>query len=213
MATRPTVPDHFFDDLDTPAEDEVKRRFEPWVREELHPFLNALPCLEDLQTIRGRWKDRTGSSSAFGTFKADPRHWYSFNNGGRKEGQLNVGMNPKYFRIGIGFEFTEKRGGEPSKVTFAYQFFRNVTTASPEYAAFVAANKIEVEFFPSEAGELGNAPTGSVVGWNPPVPPAWIFFGRLLRRGVDRPSLEDGVLFGNVLKSVLCGFKPFWSRA
>lgn len=211
----PTVADSLFDEIDTPLEDQVERRFQPWVRRELHPFLNALPCLTDLQRIRKRWKSRTGSPDAFGTFKADPSHWYTFNHGGRTEGQLNLGMFPQYFRVGIGFEFTEKQGGDPTEVTFAYTAFRNITESSSEYAEFVANNLIEVEFFPTRTGELGHDSMNAVVGWEPAAHPPiqWIFFGRLLRRGVDQHILEDAEAFSNVITDVLCGFKPFWARA
>ena len=211
----PIISDSFFDEIDTPLEDQVERRFQPWVSRELHPFLNALPCLTDLQTIRKRWKSRTGSPDPFGTFKADPSHWYTFNHGGRNEAQFNLGMFPQYFRVGVGFEFTEKRGGNPSEVTFAYTAFRNITESSSEHAEFVATNSIEVEFFPTGKGELGHDSTKAVVGWAPaPHPPIqWIFFGRLLRRGVDQLILEDAEAFGRVINDVLCGFKPFWARA
>lgn len=211
----PTIADHWFDEIDTSLEEQVERRFHPWVIRELHPFLNALPCLADLQRVRKRWKSRTGSFDPFGTFKADPSHWYSFNHGGRNEAQLNLGMFPEYFRVGLGFEFTEKRGGKPSEVTLAYTAFRNVTESSSEYAEFVAANRIEVEFFPTRTGHLGHDSTDAVVGWEPaPSPPIqWIFFGRLLRRAADRHIWEDAEAFGGVLEAVLCGFKPFWAKA
>jgi len=215
LSRRPVVQDRLFDEVDTPQADQVARRFQPWVVDELHSFLNTLPCLADVQAIRKRWKTRTGSPDAFGTFKADPRHWYSFNHGGRNEGQLNVGMSPQYFRVGLGFEFTEKQGGNPSEVTLAYTVFRNLTTVAAEYAKFVKANYLEVEFFPTATGIVGNDSTASVVGWEPPPwpPIQWIFFGRLLRRRIDRRILEDDALFGSVLRDVLCGFKPFWARA
>lgn len=211
----PTVADSLFDEIDTSLEDQVERRFQPWVSRELHPFLNSLPCLADLQTIRKRWKSRTGSPDPFGTFKADPSHWYTFNHGGRTEAQLNLGMYPRYFRVGIGFEFTEKRGGSPSDVMFAYTAFRNITESSSEYAEFVAKNSIEVEFFPTGVGGVGHDYFNAAVGWEPPAYPPiqWIFFGRLLRRGVDQHILEDAQAFGKVINDVLCGFKPFWARA
>lgn len=215
MIKPPTVPDRLFDEIDTPSEERVATRFQPWVFDELHPFLNSLQCLADIQLIRKRWEARTKSAEAFGSVRAYPRHWCSFNHGGRAEAQLNVGMFPHYLRIGLGFEFTEKQGGDPSAVTLAYTMFRNLTTGSSDYAAFVKANRIEVEFFPTLTGEAGNDTTVSVVGWEPPASPPiqWIFFGRLLRRGIDRAILEDGESLGRVLKENLGGFKPLWAKA
>jgi len=46
---------------------------------------------------------------------------------------------------------------------------------------------------------------------SPPI--QWVFFGRLLRRGTDREILEDPIRFGNALRDVFSGFKPFWVRA
>jgi hypothetical protein len=211
----PTIPDKMFDQIDTPSSQEVEHRFGPFVFGELHPYLNRLTCLSDVQTIRNRWKSRTRSLDPFGSFKADPRHWYSFNHGGRCEAQFNVGMFPGYVRVGLGFEFTEKQGGDPSAVTLSYTLFRNLTSRSADYAQFAESQKLEVEYFPTAANELGHDSTSAVVGWEPAASPPiqWIFFGRLLRRSVDRNILEDGDAFGSVLKNVLCGFKPFWSQA
>jgi len=210
----PVILDRFFDDIDTFSVQDVERRFARLVFDELHPYLNRLARLSDLQTIRLGWKSRTGSQDAFGSFKADPRHWYTFNHGGRSEAQFNVGMCPDYVRVGLGFEFTEKQGGDPSAVTLSYALFRNLTSESTEFAQFVNAHHIEVEYFPTADGTGGHAPTAAVVGWEPPPSPPiqWIFFGRLLRRGMDRHILEDGNAFGDVLSSVLGGFKPFWRR-
>lgn len=210
----PTIPDHLFADIDTSLEDHVERRFQPWVVRELHPFLNNINCLSHLQAARKGWKSRTRAEEAFGTFKADPHHWYSFNHGGRNEAQFNVGMFPTHFRVGLGFEFTEKRGGNPSDVTLAYTMFRNLTAGSGEFAAFVRDNHIEIEFHPNRLGQLGIVGTTEVLTWEPPASPSieWIFFGRLLRRGTDRDVLEDGDRFGAVLTNVLCGFVPFWKR-
>ena len=215
MVKRPTVPDRLFDDIDTDSEDLVGKRFQSWVVDELHPFLNGLSCLDDVQVIRRRWKARTRSPTAFGTFRAYPRHWCSFNHGGRSEAQFNVGMFPRYFRVGLGFEFTEKMGGNPTDVALAFTMFRNLTIDSPAYADFVKANRIEVEYAPPPYGDLGHVPTASVVRWEPPASPPiqWIFFGRLLRRGTDREILEDPIRFGNALRDVFSGFKPIWVRA
>jgi hypothetical protein len=209
------IPDKLFVAVDTPSEAEVERGCAPWVYGQLHPFLNQLPCLRDLQRVRLRWKSRTGSHDAFGTFRAYPRHWCSFNHGGRAEAQLNVGLFPEYFRVGLGFEFTEKLGGDPSAVTLAYALFRNITTDSAEYARFVRSQQIEVEYLPTSEGRLGHDSTETVVGWEPPAfpPIQWIFFGRLLRRGIDQHVLEDSQKLGAVLNDVLCGFKPFWAQA
>jgi hypothetical protein len=211
----PVIPDRLFDDIDTLSAQEVERRFAPLVLDGLHPNLNGLTSLSDLQTVRLKWKSRTGSQDAFGSFKADPRHWYTFNHGGRCEAQFNVGMFPDYVRVGLGFEFTEKQGGDPSAVTLSYTVFRNLISESTEFAQFVNAHHLEVEYFPTANGTVGHAPTSAVVGWEPsPSPPIqWIFFGRLLRRGIDRHILEDKDAFGNVLNSVLGAFKPFWRRA
>jgi hypothetical protein len=215
MPRRPTVPDRFFDDIQTSSEEEVGRRFQGWVVDELHPFLNGLSCLDDVQVIRKRWKARTGMPTAFGTFRPYPRHWCSFNHGGRSEAQFNVGLYPSYLRVGLGFEFTEKMGGNPTDVAMAFTMFRNVTRASPAYAAFVKAHRIEAEFLPAPNGALGHVPSAAVLAWEPaPSPPIqWVFFGRMLRRGTDREILEDPLRFGNVLRDVFAGFKPFWVRA
>ena len=209
------IQDSWFDQLDVTSPEEITRRFAPFVLDTLHPYLNSRAGISDIQGIRLGWKSRTGFDDAFGSFKADPRHWYTFNHGGRAEAQFNIGMFPSHVRVGLGFEFTEKQGGDPSAVTLSYAVFRQHIASSAEFARFAAANQIEIEFAPTADGGLGFAPTSQVQSWEPPpYPPIhWIFCGRLLRRGQDRDVLEDREAFGCVLKSVLGGFKPFWRKA
>lgn len=211
----PSVSDQHFDDVDSLDEQAVQRRLEPWVRRELHPFLNSLPCLHDLQDQRRRQGVRAREQEAFGTFKADPFHWYSFNHGGRNEAQFNVGMFPDYLRVGLGFEFTEKQGGNPKNVLFAYSTFRGLIRGRmrSEFINVADENRLEIEYGPDiSASEREHIPTAEVPNWDPRAMPRWIFYGRLLRREEDRTILEDPEQLGAVMRSVLCGLHPFWSE-
>src|SRR5687767_362912 len=109
----PTVGEAEFIAVDIADEDEIKRRFGGFVRS-LHAYLNQVPCLHDLQRVRRRWKARVASPEAFGNFATDPRHWYTFHHGGRTEAQFNIGLFPTHLRVGLGFEFTPKKGGDPT---------------------------------------------------------------------------------------------------
>lgn len=210
----PPVTEAEFIDLDTADEDQIKRRFGGFVRP-LHAYLNQIPCLRDLQKVRRRWKAKTLNTEAFGTFATDPRHWYTFHHGGRNEAQFNLGMFTTHLRIGLGFEFSEKKGGDPTAVHMAYACFTNIVRSGQgNFERFVSDNLLEVEWVDSIGGPLQFVPTGNVVRWllNPPRMPLWIFVGRLLRRGPDTGVLENADALGGVMQSVFCGFKPLWEQ-
>jgi hypothetical protein len=190
------------------SEEEIKRRFNGFLRA-LHAYLNQLPCLHDLQKARRRWKSRTVEADAFGNFATDPEHWYTFHHGGRNEAQFNIGLCPDYLRIGLGFEFSLKKGGDPTKVQLAYTCFTNVIKASREqFERFVIENQLEVE----TADDI--IQTGEAVSWllNPPTETEWIFIGRLLRREEDATVLQNPDALAVVMEKVLAGFRPIWQR-
>jgi hypothetical protein len=169
----PSVSDGDFDAVDTIDEELIKRRFNGFVRS-LHSYLNQLVCLRDLQRARRRWKARAVSAEAFGNFATDPKHWYTFHHGGRKEAQFNIGLYTSHLRVGLGFEFTLKKGGDPTVVHLAYACFTNVVRRHrPQFEQFVADNQLEIEWASSN-GLLQFIPTAGVVDWlpNPPADPA-----------------------------------------
>jgi hypothetical protein len=200
--------------VDTTDEVEVKSRFNTFVRQ-LHSYLNQLACLRDVQKARRRWKARTTETEAFGNFATDPRHWYTFHHGGRNEAQFNVGLWPGYLRVGLGFEFTLKKGGDPTAVHLAYACFTNVVRANrSQFERFVADNQLEIEWADNKGGLDQIVPTGDVVRWllDPPREPRWIFIGRLLRREQAAAVLENPDALGNVMQAVLCGIRPIWEQ-
>lgn len=210
----PPISEAQFLDLATPDEEEIKRRCIGYVRS-LHAYLNQLPCLSDLQRVRRRWKARTTSTDAFGTFATDPQHWYTFHHGGRNEAQFNVGLHTTHLRVGMGFEFSQKKGGDPTAVHLAYACFINLVRSDQHrFEQFVADNRLEIEWADANGGSLQFIPTGEIVRWllNPPRMPIWIFVGRLLRRGQDSDVLENADALGGVMESVLCGFRTIWER-
>jgi hypothetical protein len=121
--------------------------------------------------------------------------------------------------VGLGFEFTLKQGGDPSVVQLVYTCFTNVLRASrTEFEAFVADSHLEVEWAAYEA-EVGGGgveviPTSLVVNFllNLPSNPGWIFIGRLLRRNEDAAVLGNARELGEVMRAVLCGFRPYWEK-
>lgn len=209
MSTKPSpVSDAEFLAVDTTNEDEIKRRFNGFLRA-LHSYLNQLACLRDVQKTRHRWKARTAETNAFGNFATDPEHWYTFHHGGRNEAQFNVGLCPSYLRVGLGFEFSLKKGGDPTVVQLAYACFTNVIKASrSEFEAFVRDNLLEVETADDIIG------TSEAVNWllNPRAESEWIFIGRLLRREKDAAVLENPDALGKVMEKVLAGFRPIWEK-
>jgi hypothetical protein len=212
--TPPPVGDAEFLAVDTINEDDIKARFSDFLRS-LHAYLNQLPCLRDVQKTRRRWKSRTAETEAFGNFATDPEHWYTFHHGGRNEAQFNVGLQVEYLRVGLGFEFTLKKGGDPTAVHLAYPCFVNVIRAArAAFERFVADNRLEVEWSDSTGDDGGVIETEEAITWllNPPAEPRWIFIGRLLRREEDAAILADRVALGGVMERVLCGFRLLWEQ-
>lgn len=208
----PAVRESEFLAIDTVDEDEILRKFGPFVRK-LHSFLNQLHCLHDIQQTRQKWRTQVQYKEAFGTFATEPRHWYTFNNGGRNEAQYNIGLFPTYLRVGLGFEFTQKKGGDPNIVGLAYACFKNVIDQDSEgFRQFVHENLLEVEWELS-VGNPKLVPTEQVVQWlRQPPQASWVFVGRLLRRGKDTMILEDPLQLKHTIESVFNGFRPIWEQ-
>ena len=211
--TPPTVSGADFEAVNITDQEEIRRRFSPF-RRKLHAYLNQMPCLRDLQQARGQWT-RPRESEAFGNFATDPRHWYTFNHGGRTEAQFNVGLWPTYLRVGLGFEFTPKQGGDPTRVGLTYScFLKVVREKRSPFERFVADNWLEIEWSAKDGEPNQFVPTGDVVQWllDPPREPAFIFIGRLLQHKQDAAVLEDANALGKVMEAVFRGFRPFWEQ-
>jgi hypothetical protein len=117
--------------------------------------------------------------------------------------------------VGLGFEFTLKKGGDPTAVHLAYACFTHIVRANrSQFERFVADYQLEIEWADNKGGSDQVIPTGDVVRWlpNPPQEPRWIFVGRLLRRDRDAAVLQEPNALGNVMQAVLCGFRPIWEE-
>jgi hypothetical protein len=211
----PPVHETEFSALENAAnEADVKRRFNDFVRQ-LHSYFNQLDCLLNIQQVRRQWKARTAETDAFSTFACDAEHWYTFHHGGRNEAQFNVALWPSYLRVGLGFEFTLKKGGDPSVVQLVYACFKKaIETNQSQFQQFMTENRLEIEWADNKSGSARIIAAGDPVSWlsNPPREPGWIFLGRLLRSGHDSAVLEDPYSLGNVMQTVLCGFRPIWEQ-
>jgi hypothetical protein len=211
MGTLPTVRDEHFDAINSPDEEELLRRFGGFVRN-LHGWLNDQPCVKDIQTVRRRWK-RPTNTDAFGTFAADPYHWYTFHHGGRTEAQFNLGLYPTHFRVGLGFEFSMKKGGDPTIVGLVYTCSLEVIRQrEQEFRTFVQDQGLEIEWCSQRQPKLQFISNDAAVDFllKPPSEPLWIFVGRLLRRNADKTILEHPDRLGDVIVNIFGGFRPLW---
>lgn len=210
----PELEDSHFFAIKSDNESQIQKTFGPWVKL-LHAFLNQLDCVEDLQEMRRGWVSRTKYQDAFGTFSVDPHHWYTFNHGGRNEAQFNLGLNETYFRVGLGFEFTLKKGGDPTSVHLAYTcFVDELKKGTVAFREIVDACCLEVEFVAKGSNQVEIIDTPKVVDWllDLPQEPSWIFVGRLLRRDADQDVLADRIRLGGVIQSVFSDLRPIWLR-
>lgn len=209
----PIVRDADFIAVDTVNETDIQHHFGAFVRS-LHKFLNQAPCLHNLQRTRRRWT-RTSEKDAFGTFATDPQHWYTFNHGGRNEAQFNFGLHPTHVRIGLGFEFSLRKGGDPTVVGLAYACFINVIKRDLDgFRRFVKERALEGEWYGGQPLSFQIISTDQVVDslLNLPPEPSWVFVGKLLRRGTDVEILEDEAKLAQVIETVFAAFHPLWEQ-
>lgn len=213
----PPVTESQFRSLEGTTKEQVKKRAAPFVGE-LHAFLNHGSCLHDVQRIRRGFNHRVRDSPAFDDFAVDREHWYTYNTGGRNEAQFNIGLFTDYLRVGMGFEFTEKMYGEPTRVQTAYGIFRDVLRQHRQaFDRFAQDNLLQIEWLPEgKAGRnnLRYVPTHEVSKWllHPNVSD-WIFVGRLLHREDDANTLEDPTQLKQAMESVFVDLKPLWEQA
>lgn len=210
----PALTQAHFQDIAAPKAD-VERRFGPLVERELHPFLNSIPCLQTFQSVRKKgWAPRTNQKEAFGRFKPEKEHWYTFTRGGRNEAQLNVGMFPSHLRIGVGFNRSTGGYGKPDVVGRALVELRGaMAEGGDRFREFAAENHIGAEYFPGPNGGTATVTPDRALDWLPPEKPFWIFYGRLLDSTRDADILADRERLADVFESVLCGLLPYVERA
>lgn len=207
-----------FDLLGSLLESDVEKNFGGMLQR-LQGFLNDDPATRDLRGDRKCWKPRARREPSFGSFGFQDRHWYTFNNGGRNEAQLNVGMfgDYKHVRIGLGFERTLRQGGDPRTVDLAYAAFvstlQSQGEAKRDFVEFINTEKLEVEIWRPEADGLEIVPTVEVLKTLlKPKAFSWIFVGKLLRPDSDVPILENPDLFASTLHRIFEHVRPMWRR-
>lgn len=213
MEHPPILRDEDFEAVNTTDEDELRRRFDGFVGN-LHEWLNDLPCVKDIQKVRRRWT-RPTHTDAFGTFATDRCHWYTFHHGGRTEAQFNLGLHRTHFRVGMGFEFSMKKGGDPTVVNLVYACFVEVVRARQrEFRDFVRDHQLEIEWWSQGQADLQFVPTDTATDFllNLPIMPQWIFVGRLLRPGADKAVLTDADRLGDIISNVFAGLYPLWEE-
>lgn len=213
----PAVRESEFQAVETDNPQQIERYFEPF-KHALHSFLNNTSCICDIQDRRKRWKP-VAEQRAFidRSFKAIPRHWYTYNWGGRSEAQFNIGLFPEYLRVGLGFEFTGKRFPKEGRAQLEYRCFRSIISRHHRtFASFVQQNQLRVEWSPE--GQIVPRHTltaEETLEWlsrRPPRVPDWIFVGRLLYRSEDAHILEDPSQLKSVIESVFGGFLFYWEE-
>jgi hypothetical protein len=214
----PPVREEEFQAVDTTNEGAIREYFHDFI-DELHTFLNHNSCLRDVQRVRRRnWRPRSKASYPFGedSFVVQSRHWYTRNVGGRNEAQFNVGMFPRYMRVGLGFEFTERAHGKPTEVQPVWGQFREILRARrQEFEQKAREHSLMVEWVPRNASEVKHVEPQGALGWllKPTRVPEWVFVGRLLDRRNDAEILSDPTRLGAVMETVFGELRPLWRDA
>jgi hypothetical protein len=164
----PPVRGEEFQAVDTTNEGAIREYFYNFI-DELHTFLNQNSCLRDVQRIRRRnWRPRSKASYPFGedSFVVQSRHWYTRNVGGRNEALFNVGMFPRYMRVGLGFEFTERAHGKPTEVQPVWGQFREILRdRRQEFEQKAREHSLMVEWVARNASEVKHVQPQGVLRW------------------------------------------------
>jgi hypothetical protein len=194
--------------------DDVEHRFRSLVYRELHPFLNSLAPFKDIQRIRDRRK-QARFPDAFGTFACQPRHWYSFNHGGRNELQFNVGMSPTRLRFGLGLEFGLGKGGKPDRVrAFHLGLTRYIYDDSRRFEELINEHEMAGELAAVGGGfETIPTPQLSQQILQPRKDPGWLFFGKILETDSDMDLLESTARLMTAFDEVFTALRPVWEGA
>ncbi|MDD8025559.1 MAG: hypothetical protein PHI34_03515 [Acidobacteriota bacterium] len=199
---------------------EVLRVFDPIIQE-LHQFLNDLPCLRGLQEARHQALGiRPRYSQAFGSRTIKQGQWYTFNHGGRNEMQFNIGMcgstakSPGYLRVGLAWNFY---GHSRRILSSSFESFRDlIAREDRSWDEFANTNRLEIESMLNYKHPIiKKISANNVTEWlsrEKFTKFDWIFIGRLLRRGVGTVILDDPIRLKNVIESVFSGFLPFWEK-
>lgn len=211
-----------FDVLGSLLEFDVPKRFSRKIQA-LHTFLNGDSAVSHAHELRRReWKPRARTERAFENQGFEDRHWYTFNAGGRNEAQLNVGMfggENGHVRIGLGFEMTEKKGGQPALVQFIYTAFVKLLESNTESARtfgdLVNEEGLKVEFWGPSSRDLDIIATSDALAFltNPPRTAHWVFVGKLLRCKTDAAILAEPNAFARTINDVFRGILPIWREA
>lgn len=219
MPLPPKPVDGDFDVLGSLLEFDVAKKFSRKIHA-LHAFLNTDSAVSEAHELRRReWKKRARADHAFENQGFEDHHWYTFNAGGRNEAQLNVGMfggERGHVRIGLGFEMTEKKGGQPALVQFTYTAFvkllKSNTALARTFADFVREMGLEVEFWGPSSTELDIVATSDALPFltNLTRTTHWIFIGKLLRRSADAAVLAEPTDFARTIDDVFRGILPVW---
>jgi hypothetical protein len=219
MPLPPKLADADFDVLGSLLEFDVPKKFSRKIQA-LHSFLNGDSVVSEAHELRRQeWKKRARTDRAFENQAFEDRHWYTFNAGGRNEAQLNVGMfggERGHVRIGLGFEMTEKKGGQPALVQFTYTAFvtllKSNTALARTFADFVRDTGLEVEFWGPSSTGLEIVATSDALAFLTKLTRTthWVFIGKLLRRGADAEVLAEPADFARTLDNVFRGILPVW---
>jgi hypothetical protein len=221
MSLPPKLVETDFDVLGSLLEFDVPRKFGRKIQA-LHAFLNHDSVVRTAHHVRRTWKPRARAGHAFENQAFEDGHWYTFNAGGRNEAQLNVGMfggADGHVRIGLGFEMTEKKGGQPAVVQFIFAAFvkllKSRTELARTFADFVNETGLEVEFWGPSSTDLDIIATSDALEFltNLTRTAHWVFLGKLLRRKADAAILAEPNDFGRTIDGAFSGILPIWREA
>jgi len=211
-----------FDVLGSLLEFDVAKNFGRKIQA-LHAFLNADSAVSNAHEVRRReWKARARGEYSFENHGFEDRHWYTFNAGGRNEAQLNVGMfggENGHVRVGLGFEMTERKGGQPAVVQFIYTAFvkllKSRSDVAQALAKFVQDEGLELEFLGPSSSELEIVSTADVLEFLTSLTRTtqWVFLGKLLRRKADAEILAEPASLAATIDRVFRGLLPAWREA
>jgi hypothetical protein len=125
--------------------------------------------------------------------------------------QFNIGMYPDKLRIGMGFNSSRAKFGDPEAVEKARSCFADVIEEQRKrFEDFVRRDSLEIEGSSVATEQVVDRLLELLRDFDED----WVFVGRLLKPNTDKDKkiLESTVALKKTIESIFCGFRPFWEQ-
>lgn len=184
----------------------------------LRAYLNSAPQLQQVQAKRQEWRQGRLARQQFGDFSYRDGFWELYHYGGKQEVQLNVAMNPRHLRLGLGFDFGLNDRGSREMVAIAYAYLcKRLRQAPEEFSQAVLENAFSLEYLDYPSNFFKVIPTAKTAEFFLNLPknhnPKWLFLGKLLTPDTEHEILATPARLHQVCSDVFAALLTYWEDA